>query len=133
MTKNKKESADARERNMKDAVKLAAFLLVVWGFYRLIFKLPDEVEELIIKPIIWLGPVVYFLRKEKAGLSSVGFTRKNLFPAVYLSLGLGLFFTIEAFFINYLKRSYEFGGSKLCEFTFYFQNARRRLPSVRQC
>jgi len=103
MAKNKKESVSAEERNMKDAVKLAAFLLVVWGFYRLIFKLPDEVEELIIKPIIWLGPVVYFLKKEKAGLSSVGFTRKNLFPAVYLSLGLGLFFTVEAFFINYLK------------------------------
>lgn len=89
--------------SLKNASLLATFLLIVWGFYRLIFKLPEEVEELFIKPLVWLLPVFYFLKKEGQGISSLGFTLKNLFPAVYFSLGLGLLFIFEALLINYLK------------------------------
>jgi membrane protease YdiL (CAAX protease family) len=37
------------------------------------------------------------------GLSSLGFTFKNLFPAIYFSLGLGAVFVLEALLANYLK------------------------------
>lgn len=99
----RQKSLPSSLEKIKNVVYLASFLLVVWGFYRLIFKLPEEVEELFIKPIIWLLPVFYFLRKEKAGLSSLGFTFRNFFPAVYLSFGLGFLFLLEALLINYLK------------------------------
>jgi membrane protease YdiL (CAAX protease family) len=92
-----------KETAIKHSTILASFLLVVWGFYRIIFKLPDNVEELIIKPIIWLVPVLYFVRKEKLGLSSLGITTKNLFPAIYLSIFLGTLFALEGFLINYVK------------------------------
>jgi membrane protease YdiL (CAAX protease family) len=81
----------------------SAYLIVIWAFYRFLFQLPDNVEELVIKPILWLLPILYILRKEKANISSLGITLKNLFPAIYLSLGLGSVFVIEGLLTNYLK------------------------------
>ena len=92
-----------KETALKSATILAAYLLIVWGFYRFLFKLPEEVEELVVKPVVWLLPVFYLLKKEKASLASVGITLKNLFPAVYFALGLGAFFVIEAIIINFVK------------------------------
>ncbi len=92
-----------KDAAIKNATVFAAYLLIVWGFYRLLFKLPDEIEELILKPIIWLVPLVFLLKKEKMGISSLGITLKNLFPAVYFSLGLGAIFALEAVVLNYTK------------------------------
>ena len=92
-----------KELALKYATALSAYLLIVWGLYRFLFKLPDEIEEIFVKPVFWLIPVLYLLKKEKAGLSSLGITLKNLFPAVYFALGLGAFFVIEAIFINFIK------------------------------
>lgn len=92
----------------KNAVYLAVYLLIVWGFYRFLFKFPDEIEELLIKPIVWLLPVFYLVKKEKAGIASLGITFKNLFPAVYYALGLGAFFVLEAVIVNFLKYGGEF-------------------------
>lgn len=101
-----------RELVLKNTVTFLAYLIIVWGFYRFLFKLPDEVEELIIKPIIWLLPIIPFLRKEKLGLSSLGVTLKNLFPSIYLSLGLGAFFVMEAMLINYVRyKGFNFGAN----------------------
>lgn len=89
---------------LKSIVKYVTFLIIVWGLYRFLFKLPDDIEELIVKPIIWLVPVFYFVFKvEKKGFTSLGFSLKNLFPSVYLSVGLGIIFVLEALFVNYLK------------------------------
>jgi membrane protease YdiL (CAAX protease family) len=93
---------------MKNAVGLAAYLLIVWGFYRFLFQLPEQLEELVIKPLVWLVPVIYLLRKEKENLASVGLTFKNLFPAVYFAMGLGVFFVMEAVLINYVKYGGQF-------------------------
>lgn len=101
-----------RELVLKNATIFVAYLLIVWGFYRFLFKFPDEVEELIIKPIVWLVPVVYFLTKEKLGLFSIGFTLKNLFPSIYLSIGLGAIFVFEALLINYVRyKGFNFGAN----------------------
>jgi membrane protease YdiL (CAAX protease family) len=93
----------SRVESLKNSTILAAYLLIFWGFYRYIFKLPEEIEELIIKPATWLIPVFYLVKKEKANLSSLGVTLKNIFPAIYFSLGLGAVFVVEALLINYLK------------------------------
>src|SRR3989339_1126006 len=96
---------------IKNSAILASFLLVVWGFYRLLFQLPEEIEEFFIKPIIWLVPTFFLLWREKSGLSSVGLTLKNLFPAIYFSLALGTLFVLEAMVINYLKHDkFDFGS-----------------------
>ncbi len=95
-------------QSFKSAVILSVYLLIVWGFYRFLFKLPDEIEELVIKPIFWLLPVFYLIRNEKNSLESIGITIKNLFPAIYYALGLGAFFVIEALIVNYLKYGGQF-------------------------
>ncbi len=88
---------------IKDVTIYVTYLVIIWAFYRFLFKFPDEVEELVIKPVVWLLPIIYFIRKEKGTLSTIGITLKNLFPAIYLSLGLGSVFVIEALLTNYLK------------------------------
>lgn len=93
----------SRIATIKNVTIYATYLVIVWAFYRFLFQFPDGVEELVIKPIIWLLPLLYFLRKEKFGISSLGFTFKNLFPAIYLSIGLGAIFVLEGLVTNYLK------------------------------
>lgn len=95
----------SKEKALKNATVLAAYLLIVWGFYRFVFKLPEDIEELLIKPVIWLLPVFYLLRKEKSGIASIGITSKNLFPSIYFSMLLGVLFALEGVLINYLKHS----------------------------
>jgi membrane protease YdiL (CAAX protease family) len=88
---------------IKDVTIYATYLIIIWAFYRFLFKFPDEVEEMVVKPVLWLLPLIYFVRKEKGNLGTIGITFKNLFPAIYLSLGLGSVFVIEALLTNYLK------------------------------
>ena len=89
---------------LKNAVVYGAYLLVIWGFYRFLFELPTHIEELIVKPVVWLLPLYYFVfKKEGLGLGSLGFTIKNLFPSVYLAIGLGAVFVMEGVLTNFLK------------------------------
>ncbi|PJE67281.1 hypothetical protein COU95_03355 [Candidatus Shapirobacteria bacterium CG10_big_fil_rev_8_21_14_0_10_40_9] len=88
---------------LKNVVTLYTFIFLIWGFYRYLFRLPEEIEELVLKPIIWLGPVFFLLFKEKASLSSLGWTGKNLFKSLYLGIGLGIIFAIEGLFTHTLK------------------------------
>lgn len=97
---------------LKNATIYTSYLLVVWCFYRFLFKLPDNFEELVIKPIIWLVPLIFLLKREKYGIGSLGITLKNLFPAVYLALGLGALFVMEALIVNFAKYGgFNFGAN----------------------
>ena len=101
-----------KEAIIKHITIYAAYILIVWGFYRVLFKLPDSFEETVLKPIIWLLPLLFLLKKEKMGISSLGLTLKNIFPAIYLSLGLGVIFAIEAILLNFLKYgTFNFGAN----------------------
>lgn len=88
---------------IKHVTIYSTYLLLFWALYRLLFKLPDDVEEIIIKPIVWLIPLFWLNAKEKFPLNSLGITFRNFFPALYLSLGLGAIFVLEAVLANYFK------------------------------
>lgn len=80
------------------------YLFAVWTIFRLSGVITtQELDEFVIKPIIWLVPVLWLIKKERVGISSLGITSKNLFPAIYLSLFLGALFTLLALGANYLK------------------------------
>lgn len=97
---------------LKNVTIYATYLVITWTFYRFLFQFPDDVTELVIKPIVWFLPLLYFLKKEGVGISSIGFRFKNLFKSIYLSLGLGVVFVIEALLANYLKYGYfNFGAN----------------------
>ena len=89
-----------------------SYLFVVWGFYRLLLEFPENIEELAIKPLLWLIPLIYFLKVEKASIASLGITFERLFPSIYLSLGLGVIFAFEGIIANYFKYgSLNFGAN----------------------
>lgn len=107
MPKTKKHAAlvdtSKNTQFIKHVTILATYILVVWGFYRFLFKLPDELEEVVIKPLVWLIPVYFLVSKEKMGLNSVGITSKKLFTSLYLALALGMVFAVEGLIINMVK------------------------------
>ncbi|SRR5581483_1909281 len=82
---------------------LFIYLFIVWGSYRLLIKLPDTIEEIIIKPLIWITPVIFLVKKEKLGLNTIGITFDNFFRSVYISLILGSVFVMVAVTLNYFK------------------------------
>ncbi len=88
---------------VKNVTVYVTYLVIVWAFYRFLFQLPEDIEELIVKPIVWLLPLFYFVKKEGLGLSSLGITLKNLFPAIYFGIGLGAIFVMEGVLTNFLK------------------------------
>lgn len=78
---------------LKHVISYYAFILVVWGFFRALFKLPEQVEELFLKPAIWLIPLFFILKKEKLGLDSLGWTTKGLLKSIfYIVVGGGLIY-----------------------------------------
>ncbi|MDP3955148.1 MAG: type II CAAX endopeptidase family protein [bacterium] len=100
----------------KDVITVYVFVFIVWGFYRYLFRLPDEIEEIILKPLVWLGPVIWFLFREKANLSSIGWTTKNLFKNIYFALFLGIFFAILGLASNLIKyQSFSFSEISFLE------------------
>lgn len=92
-----------KETAVKHATILATYILIVWGFYRVLFKFPDNIEDFLIKPLFWLIPVYILVKKEKLGWSSVGITTKNLFPSIYSALALGIFLTFVGVAMNFIK------------------------------
>lgn len=91
------------EESLKHVTTLYVFVFLVWGFYRFLFRFPEVIEEVIFKPLLWLGPAFYLLYREKKGLASVGWTSQNLLPSLVWGLGLGTFFALEGILTYGLK------------------------------
>lgn len=68
---------------LKHIISYYAFILVAWGFFRALIRLPEPIEELILKPLIWILPLVFILKKEGAGLESLGWTTKGLLKSIF--------------------------------------------------
>lgn len=70
-----------------------SYLLVVWGFFRLMFRFPEVVEEVWFKPVIWLLPLfwVWFGDKER-----VKFFEGGKIKAILWGLGVGLVYAAVA-------------------------------------
>lgn len=102
----------AKTTIIKNVTVYSVYLILIWAFYRFLFRLPDQVEELVVKPVLWLLPIFWFARKEGFGISSLGLTFKKLFPAIYLSIGLGAIFVAEGLLTNFLKYGgFSFGAN----------------------
>ena len=78
-------------------------IFIVWALYRYSFFFLEWVDELIFKPVVFLGPIALVLKKEKKNWSSVGLKKDNFFGDLYLGIFLGLLFALEGLAANYLK------------------------------
>ncbi len=82
--------------------------LLIWSLYRYFFKLPEWADEYIFKPIVFLGPMLWYLKRvEKTWgaklLGSLGFTANKLYVSMYVGLGFGVLFAIEGVIANAIK------------------------------
>ncbi|MCX6725976.1 MAG: type II CAAX endopeptidase family protein [Candidatus Shapirobacteria bacterium] len=91
--------------SIKHVLALFSIIFVFWSFYRYLPQvLPLWAEELILKPLFWLIPTFWLVRKiEKQPFSSLGFNSQKLFPSIYWGIGLGLVFAFEGLLTNIFK------------------------------
>jgi len=96
---------DSANKRLRLVFSYWAFLFVSWGLYRFLLRLPEEIEEGVIKPILWLGSVfgIVVIKEKRPLFSSLGWTLKNIFPAFYWGLGVGLVLAFEGILINLIK------------------------------
>ena len=81
-----------------------AWILLAWGLYRYFVRLPEWADEFIIKPLVFVAPVVWYVVKiEKRRLSSIGLTVNNLFKSIYIGLGFGAVFAVEGLLAQVIK------------------------------
>lgn len=84
--------------------RLYIFIFVFWGLYRLIFRLPEDIEEIILKPLIWLLPTFYIVfRIEKRSFSSLGYSVKNFRSDVTKGFLFGILFILVGISFNFLR------------------------------
>lgn len=83
---------------------LWAWILLVWSLYRYFLKFPEWVDEFVAKPLVFVAPVLWYVRRiEKRQLTSLGLTGKNLFTSIYIGLGFGFLFALEGLAANAIK------------------------------
>lgn len=92
---------------MKHKVFLVWFVIfLVWTFYRASLFLPENIDEFLIKPLIFVLPVLaVVLIQEKKGLNELGLlpSPKDFFTDLYIGVVIGIFFAAEGLLVNYLK------------------------------
>lgn len=85
-------------------IQLWAWIALAWFLYRYFVKLPEWADEFIFKPLAFVVPVLWYVRrKEKLSLGSLGLTGKNFFNALYIGVGFGFVFALEGIAANAIK------------------------------
>lgn len=95
---------ESRLAHLHNTVKAYAIVFVFWGLYRLVFRLPEAIEETILKPIVFVGSVFLVERPRNWGkyfLTVWG--TGDWFKSLFLGLGFGLLYIIFYGFASFLS------------------------------
>lgn len=76
------------------------YLLVAWGLFRLLIRLPEVIEELWFKPVVWMLPLWWLWSKEK---KRVNFFEGSVKKALLWGMGLGLLYGLVAWLVGLSK------------------------------
>lgn len=100
--KNKKIQASGQR--LDPIYQIWGWILLVWSLYRNYLHLPEWVDEFLAKPLVFVVPVFWYVKRiEKRALSSIGLTSNKLFSNIYLGLGFGVLFAVEGIAANAIK------------------------------
>jgi len=81
-------------------------IFLLWAFYRASFVFSEATDELFVKPLIFVLPVLYIvLVREKKPISDLGlyFKLRDFLLDLNIGVLLGVAFTLEALMIHYAK------------------------------
>ncbi|MDH7476713.1 MAG: CPBP family glutamic-type intramembrane protease [Microgenomates group bacterium] len=86
-------------------LNLWAVILIVWSVYRYYFHLPDWFDEFIAKPIVFVAPVYFYIKKreKKEFFTAINWNLKPVASNLFFGFAIGLIFFITALFGNYIK------------------------------
>jgi len=82
---------------------IAIFVLTIWTTYRLFFKENLLFDELLLKPLIWLFPIFFYV---KFNFKSLGFSQKNIVKNVFIGLTVGLILSLERIYLKSLTPNF---------------------------
>lgn len=87
------------------ALNLWAIILIIWAVYRAKFRLPEWFDEFIAKPLVFIFPVYYYIRRieKKSFFTSVDLKFKIGISDFFVSLVIGGIFSFSAVLANVLK------------------------------
>ena len=89
---------------MRRVLAIYVVVLLAWGVYRFFYQLSEPLDEFIAKPLIFLGPVFWYLsRYEKNNWRLLGFKSKHIIKDIYLGVGLGMLLGAEGLIFNFIK------------------------------
>ena len=101
MGKKRIPPSTATSSSLDPMYHLWGWIVIAWALYRYFFQLPEWADEFIFKPLVFVLPVLWYVRhREKRSLSSVGITTKNIFTSIYIGLGFGFIFALEGILAN---------------------------------
>lgn len=99
-----KQGMKDSKRGIEWIFQFWAWQLLAWSLYRYFFRLPEPMDEFVVKPIVFVLPVIiYVLKKEKRSLTSIGLTLENWKASLLIGCGFGVLFGGEAMLANILK------------------------------
>ncbi len=103
MSKNRGKASGEKPK-FESVFQLWGWVLLFWSLYRYFVKLPEWADELIFKPLVFVAPVIWYVRRyEKQKLETLGLTSKNFFTSIYIGLGFGFVFALEGLAANAIK------------------------------
>lgn len=82
---------------------VAIFVFIAWTVYRLISKENILLEDVFLKPFIWLLPI-YIVN----GHRDLGFGKKHLTRHILIGLAAGLILSLERIFVNHPTLSFSY-------------------------
>ena len=89
------------------ALNLWAIILILWSVYRTYLKLPEWFDEFIAKPLVFVIPVLFYIKRiEKKDIFPSLFINKNyksFIKEFFISFGVGLALLLTAFLSIYLR------------------------------
>lgn len=86
---------------------LAIWLAVTlaWGIYRSLFSKPEWLEEIIFKPLVFIGPVMFYLwKRERLTWERLGVRTGSKKKILLWGFGFGLFLVAESIAVSLIKK-----------------------------
>lgn len=93
-----------RQLGLQRVYTIWGFILIVWSLYRFYIRIPEWMDDLIFKPLLFLLPVLlYVLYKERRPLTSIGLDTRKLRRDLLFGAGFGLIMIVEGIVANIIK------------------------------